>query len=418
MNLSPNRYHRAAMTLHWLLAVLLGFQFMLGLRLDDISDLHQKFDAYQLHKSVGITILLFSLARIGLRAFLPRPLPADRGIKGLAARITHGLFYVVMIGGPLTGWAVVSTAKVKVPTVLFGVIAWPHLPLPAATNDTAQLAHVVLVWLLPELVALHLAGVAWHWRRKDDVPGRMIPPSLATTGALLAGLASVALCGLAGSLLAPPDWWRGILSGAPAPTAPAGSAAKEPAVPTIQESAARANEPAASSSEAARPPSADWHVVAGSRLGFTTSYAGTAITGSFRSWSATIHFDPAQLDQASIRATVSLSSAQSGDAERDSSLKGPGFFDVAVHPTATFVARRFERLGRDRYAAAGTLSLNGINRPVRLVFTLHVNDDSATAQGSATLSRLAFKVGQDEFESTEQIPDAVGVQFTIRAARE
>lgn len=417
MDLSPIRYHRATMMLHWLLALLLGFQFMLGLRLDEIADLHQKFNAYQLHKSVGIAILLFSLARLGLRLVVPRPPAADQGIKGLAASITHLLFYAVMIGGPLTGWALVSTARIKVPTVLFGVFPWPHLPLPASANGPAHLAHMVLVWLLPALVALHLLGVAWHWRRKDGVPERMLPRSLPTSGAVLAGLASIALSGLAGAQLAPPDWWRGILTAAPASSSPTSPPA-QPAAPSAAPAPSITDQPAASPSETDAPQSADWRVVAGSRLGFTTSYAGTAITGAFKSWNATIHFDPADLAQASIRATVSLSSAQSGDAERDTTLKGPGFFDIAVHPTATFAARHFERLGRDRYAAAGTLSLNGISRPVRLVFTLRVNGDKATAQGSATLSRLAFKVGQDEYESTDQIPDAVGVQFTINAVRD
>lgn len=420
MNLAPARYHRAAIAMHWLLAVLLAFQFALGLRLETVAGLADKFNAFQLHKSVGILILLFSLARLALRYTLPRPPAADGGIKGLAAKLTHGLFYAVMIGGPLTGWALVSTAKVKVPTVLFGVVPWPHLPLGSAANGPAELGHMVLAWLLPVLIALHLGGVAWHWLQKDGVPARMLPVSLAQTPALAAGLALLGLGAVAGAVLTPPNLWHGITakSAAPAPVA-----ASEPAplpdepIATDEASPSESPTPSPTASESEAAVSADWRVLPGSRLGFSTSYGGSAINGSFGSWKANIRFDPADLPRARIQATIALSSARSGDAERDSTLKGPGFFDVGANPTASFTANGFQQLGKDRYSATGTLNLNGISRPVKLVFTLRVSGDSATAQGTAQLSRLAFRVGQDEWESTDQIPDAVGVSFNIKAER-
>jgi cytochrome b561/polyisoprenoid-binding protein YceI len=413
----PVRYHRAAMTLHWLLAALLAFQFALGLRLEGIAVLSDRFNAYQLHKSVGILILLLSLLRLALRYILPRPAPADGGAKGLAAKLTHSLFYAVMIGGPLTGWAVVSTAKVKLPTVLFGLVPWPHLPLSAAMQEPAELAHSVLVWLLPALIALHLAGVAWHWRQSDGVTQRMVPAAVAPIGALVGGLSLLALAALAGTVLTAPNWWHGIS----APPAAAPTLAVQPASSNSAAPEPQATEPVPSpeptASETAAALSSDWQMQPGSRLGFSTSYAGTAINGSFGNWRSEIHFDPANLGQARISATIMLASAHSGDAERDETLKGPSFFNSASQPTARFVASGFQRAGKDRYTAAGSLTLNGISRPVRLTFTLVITGDKARANGSASLSRLAYRIGRDEWEATDQIPDAVGVSFTINAVR-
>lgn len=417
MQYPPVRYHRAAMTLHWLLAALLAFQFALGLRLESIAVLSDRFNAYQLHKSVGILILLLSLIRLGLRYLLSRPVAADAGTKGMAAKLTHGLFYGVMIGGPLTGWAVVSTAKIKLPTVLFGIIPWPHLPLSAALQEPAVAAHTVLAWLLPALIALHLAGVAWHWRQDDGVAQRMVPGAMPRSGTLLGGLALLALAALVGTVLTAPKWWRGI-SAVPA-AVPA--LAAQPVQSVLATTAPQAIEPDPAPeptlSEAAVALGSEWQMVPGSRLGFSTSYAGTAINGSFGNWRAEIHFDPVNPGQARISATIMLASARSGDAERDETLKGPSFFNVASQPTARFSASGFQRVGKDRYTAAGSLALNGVSRPVRLTFTLVITGDKARASGSASLSRLAYRIGRDEWEATDQIPDPVGVSFTINAVR-
>lgn len=417
MDHQPARYHRAAMMLHWLLAVLLTFQFALGLRLEDISRLSDRFNAYQLHKSIGVSILLLSLVRLGLRYALPRPLAADDGVKGLAAKFTHGLFYVVMIVGPLTGWAVVSTAKVKLPTVLFGIVPWPHLPMSAAMREPAELAHAVLAWMLPALIALHLVGVFWHWRNRDGVAQRMVPAAVTSSGALFGGLSLLAVSVVAGTMLTAPNWWQGI--SATSTAAPSAVTLPAPIHISLPEPQATKPDPTPETvpSEAAAELSFDWQMLPGSRLGFSTSYAGTAINGSFGNWRAQIHFDPAKLGQAKISAVIMLASARSGDAERDATLKGPSFFNTASQPTARFNAIGFQRTGKDRYSAAGTLTLNGVSRPVRLNFTLVVTGDKALASGTASLSRLAYGIGRDEWEATDQIPDAVGVSFTINAVR-
>lgn len=430
---APARYHRAAMALHWLLAGLLTLQFGLGLRLDRIAGLADRFNAYQLHKSLGIAILLFSLIRLVLRYAVPRPPAADGGPRGLAAKLVHGLFYVVMIGAPLSGWAVVSLARIKLPTVLFGVVPWPHLPLPPALLESAELGHSVLAWCLPGLIVLHLAGVAWHWRQNDGVVLRMAPAALGPGALLAGGAALLALPLLAGLTLTAPDWWRG-LSARPAPAAgapagtggPAGAVASSPAATAGPETPASLASPSADpAAETAQPAAlasaassgSDWSVLRGSRLGFSTSYGGTAINGSFGDWRAEIRFDPAHPDQARISAVIMLGSARSGDAERDETLKGPSFFNIANQPRARFAASGFQPAGKDRYTATGTLTLDGVSRPVRLTFALTITGNRARASGTASLSRLAYRVGRDEWEATDQIPDRVGISFTIDAVR-
>ena len=412
---SPARYHGAAILLHWLLAGLLVYQFALGLRLDMVTG-GTKFVAFQLHKSIGITVLLLSLARLALRLTLRRPAEVGDGLQKLAARLTHWAFYGIMLLAPLSGWIIVSTAKVKLPTMLFGVVPWPHLPLLPAFNQPAVLAHTVLVWSLPALIALHVAAALYHLRKRDEVPGRMVfPLAYPVSFSLFGSTLLIIMFGFQGYFGPLPNLWTAALAPAQATSFVPEAALTE----TAEATEAFAAEPTATATgaDAGAALSCDWTVQPGSRLGFTARYGGEPINGTFRKWQARIKFCADDLPRASIAATVTLASAATGDADRDENLRGASFFDTAQFAQARFSASGFKLLGPGRYATSGKLSLHGVDRPVRIVFTLVQRGAAATAQGSTTLSRLAFGVGSDEWAATDQIPDAVAVQFTIRAVR-
>jgi cytochrome b561 len=142
-----------------------------------------KFQVYQLHKSIGITVLLAVLLRILWRAtHRPPPLPTMAPLEKAAAEGTHGLLYILMLVIPLTGWALVSVSPFNLPTVLYGVLPWPHLPvLPEVPNKAelgaaAKFIHSRLAWALAAVVALH-AGAAFrhHFVLRDGVLHRMLP---------------------------------------------------------------------------------------------------------------------------------------------------------------------------------------------------------------------------------------------------
>jgi cytochrome b561 len=184
---SKVRYGAVAMTLHWLLAAMILFMAGLGFfmtRLDETDE--RMFPLFQLHKSIGLTILILSVARLAWR--LANPIPAlPKGMstwERFAARGTHALFYVLMIGVPLMGWATVSSAPLAVPTVWFGLFEWPHIPvladLPRAEKRVIEgslaVTHSLLALAMLGLVALHVAAALKHqFRDRDDVLKRMLP---------------------------------------------------------------------------------------------------------------------------------------------------------------------------------------------------------------------------------------------------
>ena len=89
---------------------------------------------FQLHKSLGLTILALSLLRLVWRlTHRPPPMPATMPAwEQLAARGVHAAFYGLMIGLPLSGWLMVSAQwdggkPLNVPTLWFGIFEVPHL---------------------------------------------------------------------------------------------------------------------------------------------------------------------------------------------------------------------------------------------------------------------------------------------------
>jgi cytochrome b561 len=198
-SLSPS-YDNVAKTLHWLIALAIVAVWVIGYTMTHIErDNPYKFPLFQWHKSIGITILLLSFVRLVWRLMNPPPpLPAHMPPwERMAAKASHLLFYVLMIGMPLVGWAIVSSSPLNLPTYLYGHISWfkdipwlyngifwPNLPvLPDLDPDTKKqashtldFAHECGAYILAGLLVLHIgAAHKHHWFDRDDVLTRMTP---------------------------------------------------------------------------------------------------------------------------------------------------------------------------------------------------------------------------------------------------
>lgn len=170
------RYTSTAIALHWLLALAIVGSFALGLYMTSLPFSPQRLKLYNWHKWAGVTILVFSTARLLWRlthrppADLPAPAWQQR-----AAHATHLGLYALFFAVPLVGWAYSSAAGF--PILLFGV-----LPLPDLVGADKALAaaikpwHAWLAYALAALVLLHVAGaLKHHFVDRDGLLSRMQP---------------------------------------------------------------------------------------------------------------------------------------------------------------------------------------------------------------------------------------------------
>jgi len=410
----PQRYSYTAITLHWLLALLLAFQISLGWALEGHNS-PELFARYQLHKSVGITILLLSLVRLAVRLFTPRPAASDgpAWTRALAGTV-HWLFYLVMILGPVTGWLIVSTARVQVPTLLYGIVPWPHLPVGRSWHEPAETIHGAMAWLAIGLFLLHIAGALRHqWLLGKPEIQRMIPFARGKAVGAAIGALALIFAAMAVGKLVHADKPRTTTEKADTPVAAPVAA---PTAAGEEKKTEETGEPETKPEDEAQP-LADWTVGSGGKLGFTARWNGEAINGSFGRWDADIRFRPDDLAASRIKVGVDLASADTGDAQRDDSLKGSDFFDSGAHPKAVFTARDIRHLGGDRYEARGTLDLRGVKKPATIAFTLRIDGDKARVTGNARIDRTAFGVGQGEWAATDAIAASVNIDFSFGATR-
>jgi polyisoprenoid-binding protein YceI len=157
---------------------------------------------------------------------------------------------------------------------------------------------------------------------------------------------------------------------------------------------------------------------AASKLTFSSSVSGQAFTGVFRKWTAVIHFDPKDLAHSDVTATIDVTSAFTGNGDRDTELPDEDWFWTSHFPAATFVAHGFQATGPGHYQAAGVLTVRGVAKPLTLPFTLAITGATAKMNGQVGLSRLAFGVGQGEWQATDTVAAGVtvGVDLTAHKA--
>lgn len=164
---------------HWAVVVLLLAQATLGLVMVNLPKKPSVIAYYTLHKSLGLTILLFALLRLGWRAFDRRPEePATMPHwQVVGARLGHALLYTLLFAVPLSGWLFDSASALR-PLYWWNLVQVPNLT-GGANPDLkafAEAAHEWLFWLLALVAAGHAAAALFHhFVDRDDVLRRMLP---------------------------------------------------------------------------------------------------------------------------------------------------------------------------------------------------------------------------------------------------
>lgn len=435
------RYTTVAITLHWVIAIciltLLASGWWMTSAIDQPASKAFAYRVYQLHKAVGLTVLVLSLARLAWRlGHKPPPLSPSMGrLQRMAAEGTHIVFYVLMIAMPLLGWAMVSASPLGLPTSYFGLFTWPHLPgLAASAEGTLKTLHGAGGFVFAALAALHIAAALKHqFVDRDDILMRMLPaPASAAGVAALPKGRPAHLNGHANGdgrpkpSAAPKRPGQraksgSAYSGMPAWLVPVGAllaiaAAMTVIYPPVQRPKPQSN--TATPASRADQRADEWRIVKrDSRIAFAGTHAGSPFKGTFDAWDATITFDPANLAAARVAVTVDLASANTGDSTQTGTLQEPGWLDSAKAATARFETQTIRSTGPQSYVAEGTLAIRGVRLPVILPFTLVIDGGTARMSGQTELKRLDFGIGRDADASGSWVSLAIPVTITVVATR-
>ncbi len=156
MSRSPTRYSRSMIVIHWLTALL-----VLGAWLTAEGGREVIQNPPVLHFAMGLAVLALVVPRLILRLFGSAPdTSAQRGWLATAAKVGHGVFYLLLIALPISGWYAASRMGVHVS--FFGV-ELPALtaPIQGRPGLIAELHENAGTFILV-LAGLHALMAIWH----------------------------------------------------------------------------------------------------------------------------------------------------------------------------------------------------------------------------------------------------------------
>jgi cytochrome b561 len=171
------RYPLTVIVLHWLIAVAVVGLVVLGWWMQAIpkDPVGPRADAYNLHKSVGLTVLLVMVIRLAWRAsHRPPRLPPLPVWQARAAHAVHALLYVLMFVDALSGY--LGSAVSGFPVKLFGIVLPSWAGAHPAIKDACSVVHLVSSWALMIVIGFHLFATLYHqWVLRDGLLWRMWP---------------------------------------------------------------------------------------------------------------------------------------------------------------------------------------------------------------------------------------------------
>ncbi len=172
------RYTLTAITLHWLMAILVIATFLLGLTMVDIPGLTPtKLKYFSWHKWLGVTVFGLACLRVLWRLTHTPPAyaPTMSNWQKKAANAAHGLLYLLIFAVPLSGYFYSLAAGV--PVMYLGLLPLPVFiaPDPELKVILKQIHYACNVTLLA-VFCLHVLGALKHqFIDRDRTLQRMLP---------------------------------------------------------------------------------------------------------------------------------------------------------------------------------------------------------------------------------------------------
>ncbi len=150
-----------------------------------------------------------------------------------------------------------------------------------------------------------------------------------------------------------------------------------------------------------------------SALTFVGEQMGAPVQGRFQRFDADILFKPTDLAHSHARLAVDLASIDLASEDSESEIKGKSWFNVAAFPKAVFESTAFRALGGDRFEVAGHITIKGIVRDLTLPLQVHTVAGELYAEGSTTLRRSDFKVGEGVWADPDSVATDVRVNYKM-----
>lgn len=166
-----HRYPISIRIIHWLTSILLVATVSIVLIRDQMETKAVRVELLNLHRAIGLGILLLLVIRLFFRAKHVRNLPKHglSLLNELAAKVAHLSIYIALIALPILG--LLQTNATGKEATFFGLFTLPKLINPNEDlAESLQDYHAYAAWILIALICLHILAALWHhFILKDNV---------------------------------------------------------------------------------------------------------------------------------------------------------------------------------------------------------------------------------------------------------
>ncbi|SDV50389.1 YceI family protein [Chitinasiproducens palmae] len=154
----------------------------------------------------------------------------------------------------------------------------------------------------------------------------------------------------------------------------------------------------------------------GSTVDAVFKQMGVPVTGHFKTFSATLQFDPAHPEKSQARIDVDTNSFDLGEASFNTNARGKDWLDTAAHPKATFVSTSIKSAGPGTFTVAGKLTIRGKTVDTTTTVKFQQNGKQQVFDGTLPINRLTYGVGQGDWADTSVVAADVQLRFHLVTA--
>ena len=367
------RYSSLAIYLHWLSAIVIIVLLLSGWSLYfEVWQFKQLvFELYQWHKSIGVVVLIIVAIRICWRFKRPPPkLPHALDTHRKKIHAGHAILYVLMIVMPLSGWVLVSTNPQGIPTIVFGIFEWLHLPLPEAVYKPATLLHFYAAIVLSIAIVGHILLSIKHQIGGVAIFARIFPQLKVSIAIVL----TVSLFAYLSMFV----------------------------FQTFDSNTSEAVQKNQLTTQ-------DEQVFVSKSIAFHGEHAGNPFTGTFEQWQLDTDIDFANQTMTRFDLNVLIDSVKTGSSLNDKTLMERDWFHVEEFPSAIFRASSVEFLNNNQAMIIGQFTVKNIDKSLKFLLTL--NKKNITTE--FILKRSDFELGQEADPDAEWVSEEIKIEAQL-----
>ena len=154
-----------------------------------------------------------------------------------------------------------------------------------------------------------------------------------------------------------------------------------------------------------------------SAVSATFKQMNVPVEARFKKFTAQIDYDPAKPDASKAAVEIDTASLDVGDPDINREVAKKEWFNSAQFPKATFVSNAIKTASPGKMSVNGKLSIKGKTFDVSFPLTVKTEGAAYVFEGALPIKRLAFNVGEGDWQDTSMVADEVVIKFRVNAAK-